>query len=354
MKKKHHTTEKKDSEHSEHAKADVKSDKKTYSPWFISTIVLLFLLAFSFSVNVSEGSCVESEDAAVLSESQIELQMSDFIQNLVPAGVSVTVTDVSVEKGLYKVGVALESDEQQQEIVSYVTQDGALFFTQALNVSEITAGIDAQPEPEAPVEGTKVDTPVVELFVMSFCPYGVMAEDAMKPVVDLLGDTMDINIRFIVRVEGDTPDLVGSLHGAPEAEENMRQACVAKNYDTETFWTYLSNINAECYPIYQNAEAMDACWRAAAENAGIDADMIAACSNSTEAVDIMKTDSALAAMYGVRGSPTLIVNGEMSSAARTPDGYKDAICDAYTTAPDECAFEIQTGATDGDVPTGNC
>ena len=352
MKKKKHTTGKNDSQHSEHTKAEVKPDKKTYSPWFISTIVLLFLLALSFSANMSKSSS-SPINAAVLSESQIEMQMSDFIQNLVPSGVFVTVTDVSVEKGLYKVEVALESEDQQQEIVSYVTQDGELFFTQALNVSQINAEMDAQPEPEPPVEGTKMDTPVVDLFVMSFCPYGVMAEDIMRPVVDLLGDTMDINIRFIVNVEGDTPDSVGSLHGAPEAEENMRQACVAENYDTETFWTYLSDINANCYPIYRNAEAMESCWRAAAEKAGIDADMIAACSNSTEAVDIMKADSALAALYGVRGSPTLIINGEMSSAVRSTEGYKDAICAAYTTAPDECALEVDIGAT-GAVTAGNC
>ncbi len=349
MKKKKQFNKKSDSKPSEHTKAEVKPHKKTYSPWFISTIVLLFLLAFSFSANMSNSSS-SPDSAEALTESQIEMQMSDFIENLVPPGVLVTVTGVSVEKGLYKVEVALESEGQEQEITSYVTQDGELFFTQALNVTQVTAEMAAQ---SAETEGLKSDKPVVDLFVMSFCPHGVTAEEVMNPVADLLGDTIDLNVRFIVSVGGDTPDSVGSLHGAPEAQENMRQACIADNYDTATFWAYLSDINADCYPIYRNAEAMETCWKAAAEKAGIDAEMVAACSNSTEAVDFMKSDSALASMYGVRGSPTLIINGAVSSAARTPDGYKEAICSAFTTAPDECGLDVQADGVEA-ASAGSC
>ncbi|MCK4555575.1 MAG: hypothetical protein KAT83_03130, partial [Candidatus Aenigmarchaeota archaeon] len=158
MKKKKQFNKKEGSKSSEHTKAEVKPHIKTYSPWFISTIVLLFLLAFSFSANMSNSdSSSSSDNAEALSESQIELQMADFIKNLVPPGVSVTVTGVSVEKGLYKVEVALESDEQEQEIISYVTQDGELFFTQALNVTQITAERDAQPEASVPDEPPKSD-----------------------------------------------------------------------------------------------------------------------------------------------------------------------------------------------------
>ena len=71
--------------------------------------------------------------------------------------------------------------------------------------------------------------PSVELFVMSFCPYGVQAENAMGPVVDLLGSKADIKIRFIATVNGATPDTVRSLHGLSEAKEDLRQLCIMRS-----------------------------------------------------------------------------------------------------------------------------
>ena len=40
--------------------------------------------------------------------------------------------------------------------------------------------------------------PTLNLFVMSQCPFGVSAEQALKPVTDLFGDKIDFQLDYIV------------------------------------------------------------------------------------------------------------------------------------------------------------
>ena len=41
----------------------------------------------------------------------------------------------------------------------------------------------------------KSDKPLVELFVMAYCPYGTQAEKGLIPVIELLGDKIDASIK---------------------------------------------------------------------------------------------------------------------------------------------------------------
>jgi len=59
----------------------------------------------------------------------------------------------------------------------------------------------------------------------------------------------------------------------------------------------------------------------------------------------------LAEQYGVTGSPTLIINGVEYSGSRSSEAYKQAICDAFTTAPSECS---QTLSETSSTATGGC
>ena len=47
-------------------------------------------------------------------------------------------------------------------------------------------------------------------------------------------------------------------------------------------------------------------------------------------------DALLSNQYGVRGSPTLVINGKTMSVQRSPEAIKSAICDAFNTPPEEC------------------
>ena len=196
-----------------------------------------------------------------------------------------------------------------------------------------------------PAQLQKTSKPSVELYVMSFCPFGVQAEDAMKPVVELLGNTTDISVRFIVNVFGNTTDSVDSLHGPTEAEEDLRQICIMNNYDQTTYWNYVSEINKNCKSIYSDRAALDTCWKAAANKTGIDAVDVAQCANSSYAIDLLKQDEAATGAYGVSGSPTFVINGVVVNPDRSPDGIKTAICDAFTTKPAECGTQLSAASS---------
>lgn len=314
---------------------------ETVSPqsnkWFLSTVALLFALAFSLSVIFSNPPLEQN----TISGDAIKTQMQGFIrQNLIQPGMSATIKNVSSESGVYKFGIAIESGGQKQEVTSYATKDGKLFFVQGIKVTN--SSTDA--EPGAPDTGAKSDRPEVDLYVMSFCPYGVQAENAMKPVADLLGEKITLKVRFIANVGGDTPDSVQSLHGAPEAGEDLRQACVMKNYNSATYWKYVSEVNANCYPVYRDAAKLDACWKSAAEKSGIDTAKITSCSTTAEGVNLLKADDAKVAENSVRGSPTIFINGNYYSGQRTADAFKEAICSAFTTVPAECGAVVQAPA----------
>lgn len=182
----------------------------------------------------------------------------------------------------------------------------------------------------------------IMLFVMSFCPYGQQAEKAMKPVVDLLGDKVTIAPHFIVSVSGSD---VQSLHGAEEAKEDMRQACIWKYYDQKTYWSYVMNFDNSC--TLSNAET---CWKTAASSANIDATKIDTCATN-EGVTLMTAEAALSQQHGVSGSPTLIIGGQQSNADRTPEGYKAAVCDVLSPQPSECS---QTLNATGAAASGGC
>jgi protein-disulfide isomerase len=295
--------------------------KKTLNPWLISTVLVsLLLLAVLFST-------YKPTDKEGIAKSAI-----DFINNnLVEGTDKATLVSVEEEAGMYKVTTSYKG----QNIPVYVSKDGKyMFISQPLDITQSIT------KPEQPTTGKfdapDKDIPDVELYVMSFCPFGVQAENTMKPVFDLLKNKANFKIRFIANVNGDDYKSVDSLHGFTEAMEDLRQICIMKYYSKETYWNYLMEINAKCYSSYRDEKVLDACWREAAKKFNIDDKKIDDCSKSKEALDLLKVDEQLTAKYGVRGSPTLIINGDTYNGARTPEDFKQAVCSGFKNPPAEC------------------
>lgn len=288
-----------------------------------------------------------------LSLEEAKVKAVDFInKNLMQPGTTVSIKEASEEDGMYKLAINMSNG---QEVTSYITKDGKKFFPQAMDIEEVESKNQntdkPDDQPQAAANAPKTDKPKVELFVMSFCPFGVIAEDAMSPVVDLLGDKADVNIRYIASIEGDDINNVKSLHGPIEGIENARQICVLNNYGQEKFWQYVNEINEKCYPIYRNGDDIyKACWQTAAKNAGVNISKIDTCVDK-EGPSLIKKEDEIAKGYGVSGSPTLIINGTKINAARNPDGYKTAICNAYNNPPEECKIAL---SADGGAAQGGC
>jgi glutaredoxin len=313
----------------------------------------IFLLSAAF---LFSGCSLMSKN--VLSPEDAKAKALEFIENyLVQPGTEISVKEISDEEPttglkMYKITVIAPGN---QEVEVYMTKDGKKYIPQILDMETVAKEVEdsrnGQDGANTGEPAPKSDKPLVELFVMSFCPYGVQAEEVMKPVADLLGDKADIRIRFISSLETDDLNDVKALHGVIEGKENARQLCVADSYNKEAQWKYIMNINESCYPIYRNGDAeYEACWKKAAKDAGLDSNKIDACMTQKGA-DFIKAEDAAAKNYGVSGSPSIVINGKVVSPSRTPEGYKTAICESFNEMPEECS---QVLSTEGAGADGGC
>lgn len=246
---------------------------------------------------------------------------------------------------------------------------GVLFIAASLIFPSIGAApasppVPVTPYPTAPVVTTPVtiatptptvtpvdpNRPSVELYVMSYCPFGVPAETTMKPVADLLGTKADIKVRFLTSVTGTTVDSVQSLHGPHEAEEDLRQACIQKYYPA-SFWSYLSRFNSQCYPTSRTSATASTCSHTVMSGLGIAAATIDTCATGPEGIGLLRADQLSSASKGINGSPSLLIKGVKYTGAMSSNAWKNAICNAFVTKPAECSTALSGTAT---TATGSC
>ena len=268
--------------------------------------------------------------------------ISYFNTNLAPANSNATLIRVIERYGVYQIAV----NYQERNTSFYATKDCNLMFTGIYSLKETPAPTTS---PKATTAPTPVPLPVksarpsVELFVMSFCPFGVQAEAAMGPVVDLLGTKADFNIRYIATVNGDTVDQVKSLHGLPEAKEDLRQLCVDEYYP-EKVWPYLMDLNALCYPLTKNATQLASCQQNVTATLGMDNQKIETCATGSEGLALLEADEGVTTSLKVTGSPTIFMNGQKYAGQRTAEAYKQAICERFETPPSACAVNLSAPA----------
>jgi predicted DsbA family dithiol-disulfide isomerase len=143
-------------------------------------------------------------------------------------------------------------------------------------------------------------TVVLDLFVMSQCPFGVMAEKSVMPVLQDFQDRVKFRLNFIANEEiVDGKPVFSSLHGKPEIEEDMRQLVIARDFP-EKLHTYL-DARAENY--------QDDNWELAAVRAGIDAQLLNKSVNDQSGQDLFSANIQKATKEGINASPTLLING---------------------------------------------
>jgi glutaredoxin len=189
-----------------------------------------------------------------------------------------------------------------------------------------------------PVDVPKTDKPKVELFVMSHCPYGTQIEKGIIPVVKALGTKIDFELKYVNYL----------MHGEKELKEQLRQYCIQKNYNSK-FIQYLSAF----LEAGDSAKALSA--------VGLTDANINACVTETDTK--FKVTSSFAdpqkvgwsgnyppfdvydaenVKYGVRGSPTLVVNGKTLGSARDAKSLLATICSAYNNKPAECNTDMSS------------
>ncbi len=200
----------------------------------------------------------------------------------------------------------------------------------------------------APVNGDSGDKVPVDFYVMSQCPYGTQVEDAMKPVLDKMGENVDFNLHFIMsspeRYQGqeDTycvEDLC-SMHGISEVKGNIVQLCAAE-HNPEKFMDMIVCMN-------ENANQIPDNWEQCAEEAGLDVEKVRECYEGEEGMQLLRESAERAREVGATGSPTIYFNEEPYSGGRDEISFQRAVC-AYLDEEPECEG-IPVCAQDTDCP----
>ena len=148
----------------------------------------------------------------------------------------------------------------------------------------------------------RMGRPVLELFVMSFCPFAIQAEEKIIPIVKKFGDKIDFKLQFIAQ-EKETPspeDITPfrSLHGYPEVAESIRQLLIGQEYPDR----YLDYILCR-------GKKLEKSWKDCAEKLGIDVSRIQKLFNTPETEQLFRENIKRAAELGIKVSPTVFVDG---------------------------------------------
>jgi protein-disulfide isomerase len=200
-----------------------------------------------------------------------------------------------------------------------------------------------QPKKTEPVASNvpKSDKPNVELFVMSHCPYGTQMEKGIIPVAKELGNNIDFEIKFVNY----------AMHPSKgEVEEQLNQYCIQKEFK-DKYLAYLSKF----LEAGSSADAFKA--------VGLSESDIATCVEETDnQFDVIKNledksswssgrfpkfmiHDADNLKYGVRGSPTLVINGQQAQSGRDSQSILNAICGAFSDSPEECNTDMASFGT---------
>ena len=186
----------------------------------------------------------------------------------------------------------------------------------------------------------KLEKPEVELFIMTYCPYGTQMQKAIIPVIETLKDKADIEIKFVDYI----------MHDIQEIDENLIQYCIQKGQPA-------------LYLDYSKCFLAEGKSNECLLESGVNLNAMSQCVQETDTqyqISELYNDKNtwnggrfpqfnvhkdLNEKYGVKGSPSLVINGVQASVSRTPAAILDAVCYGFINKPAECNTELSTQAT---------
>ncbi len=174
--------------------------------------------------------------------------------------------------------------------------------------------------------------PEVELFVMSFCPFGTAAEKQLIPIFKKFQGQLQLTLRFIATEKGEetTPESEKpahleskvpsgftsnpantsqevisdeefvSLHGQAEVDEDIRQVVIATHFPDKLYDYLLCR-----------ADHLKQSWIACARKAKLDVGKINSIAKSDEGKKLFRENIQRSKELKIQSSPTLLVNGKI-------------------------------------------
>jgi len=312
----------------EHASASV-LNKIRANPWILASIFLaLVVIVILF---VKGGGFT----GGAISESEASDKLTAFVE---AQGGTVDIVSTAKEGSLYKITM----NYQGEEIPVYVTNDGKYLIPSLVPLSAQDAGAEqtaASGTAARTQEVPKSAKPVVELFVMALCPYGLQMEKGALPVANLLKDKIDFKIKFVYY----------AMHGQKEIDENTNQYCIQKEQSSKLnsyLACYLDSGDGSGCLVSSGIDMtkLTACIAAADKQFKLTENFNDKGSWLSGQFPKYDVDAADNTKYNVGGSPTLIINGVQASSARDPASLLKTICGAFTTQPAECKQTLSSAA----------
>ncbi len=320
---------------SRHARKNVARQKQSVGMWQFLTVLFaglfvisLFTGAFDFVKSDVNGNTV-SDDAMASNVALLAELESDA------AAIDADSEDIKVlEEDIILLGDLIEMADQdmqdsQDDIDELVTEIRAAIAGYGSPDDTVDDPAETPDEPtedtDTEVVGT-VETATLDFYVMSQCPFGLQVENAIAPVLETLGDSVDFNLYFIVTDNED--GTFRSLHGEPEVQGNIVQLC-AIEYEPESYMDLIVCMN-------ENVQGIPDNWETCAEDLGLDVDSIKECYEGDEGTDLLKESIVATNLVGATGSPTIYLNGERYSGGRSEMDFTRAICNALDNGPTAC------------------
>ena len=173
-------------------------------------------------------------------------------------------------------------------------------------------------EEEAEVGSAGVKAKVkVTMYVMSQCPYGVMAVDAFLPVLKEMGGHVDFRLEYIGDFKDGKPT---SMHGEAEVKGDIHQLCARDLYSQQRKWTAFVACENKTW------RSLPAGWEKCAREAGMDVGKMKSCIEGTRGVELLKASIKVSKKANASGSPTIIIGGTEHSGDRNKLDYMRSIC----------------------------
>lgn len=291
----------------------LKKCKEKY--WAISTITLAILLVFVLITGTTSSTTIGKTEAGQ--------KVLEFANN---QGANAELISTTDSGQLYEVILSINGNE----VPVYITKDGENLIPSLIPMA--LAPEQNTPQQPTQTEIPKSDKPEVELYIWSYCPYGVAAQGPLAQVSSILRNSA--NIKTIMYHDG---------HGEYETQQNKIQACM-QELGEEKYWDYAEKFVEIIYPKCSASRDVTCNLEESTNlmnSLGMDSSKILECVDDQGAA-LIQRDSEKAKAIGVTGSPTLIINGVKADVARTEEAFKTAICSAFNEMPDECSETLDS------------
>jgi hypothetical protein len=329
---------------------------KKYWSIIITALIVIILVGI--------GNSKTSFLGLTLKPGQKEAQKAiDFINKNMLQGQTATLESVKDVSGVYQFKLKIGD----QEYDSYVTKDGKILFTSGVDISPATTTTTSTTQPSAQAQQpkqtcsdlAKTNSPVLEAFVVSKCPFGLQMQRVLAEVVKTIPSlASNIKVEYIGSItNGKLQSMHDSQPGGEEATENMRQICIREQQPTK-YWDYVV-----CH--IQKGD-VDTCL----SQAKVDTAKLTSClTDPNQGLAYAKEDIARMNKFGVTGSPTLVLNdkevSEFDFGGRTANALKTILCCGFTNEPSFCTQNINSdqaatgfsetySTSSGNTSSGNC